>query len=247
MKNKIVTIVSILLLVTVGVMAQAPTMTFDGTKLRVMVPEGYLELKRDAISNEAIRDCFAWADDGSCLFMSQPDAYVFEPKGLAKDAPLDFEGLFNGNPVKIAVEMVEPTQSGNNNNTGNGTEKKKIDTSLLLIIGIIGVVLVLAAVFLALKKKKRKVKDDSKETNDPNIISDITDESVKYEKGLQHVKDRINEYLTFDMDMVFADTAVNKVYMNTGLIKKLYDFFNGSLEADGRTNETGCFILGCWD
>lgn len=249
MKHRIITILSIFLLATVSTFAQAPTMTFDGTKLRVMVPEGYLELKRDAISNEAIRDCFAWTEDGSCLFMSQPDAYVFEPQGLTKDAPLDLEGLFNGDPVKIAVEMVEPTQSGNNNgnNTGNGTEKKKVDTSLLLIIGIVGLLLVLAAVFLAMKKKKRKVKDDSKETNDPNIISIITDESVKYEKGLQHVKDRINEYLTFDMDMVFADTAVNKVYINTGLIKKLYDFFNGSLEADGRTNETGCFILGCWD
>ena len=249
MKHRIITLLSILLLATTWALAQAPTMTFDGTKLRVMVPEGYLELKRDAISNEAIRDCFAWADDGSCLFMSQPDPYVFEPKGLSKDEPLGIEGLFNGTTVQIPVEMVEPSQSGHNPGTdpdqGLG---KKIDTSLLLIIGIVGLLLVLLAVFLALKKKKKKkIHDTTKETNDPNIISVITDESVTYENGLRHVKERINEYLTFDMDMVFADSAVNKVYMNTGLIKKLYDFFNGSLEVDGRTNETGCFILGCWD
>ena len=245
MKNKIVTIVSILLLVTVGVMAQAPTMTFDGTKLRVMVPEGYLELKRDAISNEAVRDCFNWTEDGSCIFMSQSNPYIFQPKGFPKDAQLSIDGLFNGEPVKIAVEMVEAAPIGNNNN-GNGNDKKT-DSSLLVIIGIVVLLLVLLVVFMVLKKKKKRVKVTTKETNDPNIISAITDESVKYEKGLQHVKQRMNEYLTFDMDMVFADTAVNKVYMNTGLIKKLYDFFNGSLEADGRTNETGCFILGCWD
>ena len=248
MKQRIITILSILLLATVGVLAQAPTMTFDGTKLRVMVPEGYLELKQDAIGNEAVRDCFAWTEDGSCLFMAQPDPYVFEPKGLQKDTPLGIDGLFNGEPVKIDVEMVEPAQNGNNTeNDPNHGSGKKIDTSLLIIIGIVGVFLVALAVFMALRKKKKKGHDTSKETNDPNIISVVTDESVRYEKGLQHVKERINEYLTFDMDMVFADTAVNKVYMNTGLIKKLYDFFNGSLEADGRTNETGCFILGCWD
>ena len=47
MKHRIITILSIFLLATVTALAQAPTMTFDGTKLRVMVPEGYLELKRD--------------------------------------------------------------------------------------------------------------------------------------------------------------------------------------------------------
>ena len=247
MKHRIITICSILLLATFGAMAQAPTMTYDGAKLRVMVPEGYLELKSDAISNEAIRDCFVWTD-GSCLFMSQPDPYIFELKGLPKDTPVSIEGLFNGNPVNIAVEMMEPASNGNNN--GNNTENgsgKKIDTNLLLIIGIVGVLLVLLAIFMAIKKKKKAGHGSKNETNDPNIISVITDESVRYEKGLKHVKDRINEYLTFDMDMVFADTAVNKVYINTGLIKKLYDFFNGSLEVDGRTNETGCFILGCWD
>ena len=248
MKHRIITIVSIFLLAMVGARAQSPTMTFDGVKLRVMVPEGYLELKQDAISNEAVRNCFTWADDGSCLFMSQADAYVFEPKGLAKDTPLSIEGLFNGQPVNIAVEMVERAPNGNNNgnDTGNSSDKK-MDTSLLIIIGIVGVLLVALVVFLAMKKKKKKAPHKLKETNDPNIISVITDESVKYEKGLRHVKERLNEYISFDMDMVFADTAVNKVYMNTNLIKKLYDFFNGSLEVDGRTNETGCFILGCWD
>ena len=248
MKHRIIFILSIILLATTWAMAQAPTMTFDGTKLRVMVPEGYLELKRDAIGNDAISNCFTWTEDGSCLFMAQPDPYVFEPQGLQKDAQLGIEGLFNGEPVNIAVEMVEPSSGGKGAamDPEPGSDKK-IDMSLLLIIGIAGLLLVLLAVFLALKKKKKKVHDTSKETNDPNIISVITDESVKYENGLQHVKERINEYMTFDMDMVFADTAVNKVYMNTGLIKKLYDFFNGSLEADGRTNETGCFILGCWD
>ena len=248
MKHRITILFSILLLATEVVMAQSPTMTFDGTKLRVMVTDGYLELKHDAIGYDAIRDCFTWAEDGSCIFMSQPTPYVFEPKGLAQDTPVEIEGLFNGQPIMIGVEMIEPSPSGSNNGNQVGNEPgKKIDTSLLAIIGIVGLLMALSALFVVLKKRKKGIKNPTKETNDPNIISVITDESVKYEKGLKHVKDRINEYIAFDMDMVFADTAVNKVYINTGLIKKLYDFFNGSLELGGRTNETGCFILGCWD
>ncbi len=232
----------------VEALAQAPSMTFDGTKLRVMVPEGYLELNRDAISNEAVDGCFSWTEEGSCLFMAQPTPYAFEPKGLTKDTPLSIEGLFNGEPIRIDVEMTEPAPNGNTNGNGAGKDPgKKTDTSLIAIICIVGLLIVSVAAFLVLKKKKRKVKEDPKGTNDPNIISVITDTSVKYDRGLKHVKDRQNEYLAFDMDMVFADTAVNKVYLNTGLVKKLYDFFNGSLEADGRTNETGCFIIGCWD
>ena len=112
MKHRILFILSIILLATTWAMAQAPTMTYDGTKLRVMVPEGYLELKRDAIGNDAISNCFTWTEDGSCLFMAQPDPYVFEPQGLQKDAQLGIEGLFNGEPVNIAVEMVEPSSGG---------------------------------------------------------------------------------------------------------------------------------------
>ncbi len=245
MKHRITTICSIILFVTVGAMAQTPSMTFDGSKLRVMVPEGYLELKHDAVTNEAIRDCFTWTAD-NCLFMARPEPYVFEPKGLQKDN-ISIAGLFNGEPIQIPVEMVEPSPMGNKKDSRNdeGTDVKT-DKDLLVIIGIAVLLLALLLVFFVMRKKK-KGHDNPKNTNDPSIISVITDESVKYEKGLQHVKERMNEYLTFDMDMVFADTTVNKVYLSAALIKKLYDFFNGSLEAGGRTNETGCFILGCWD
>lgn len=247
MKHRIITLCSIILFATVGARAQAPTMTFDGSKLRVMVPEGYLELKRDGVGNEAIRDCFAWNDD-NCLFMSQSDPYVFEPKGLATDEAVSIEGMFDSNPITIQVEMIlQKTPSnttGNNPSTGTGS---KIDKNLLIIIGIGVLLLVLLIVLIVVKKSKKKGPVKSKETNDPNIISYVTDESVKYEKGLQHVKNHLNDYLIFDMDMVFANTAVNKVYMHTTLVKNLYDFFNGSLEVDGRTKETGCFILGCWD
>jgi len=248
MKHRIITICSIILLATVGAWAQAPTMTFDGKKLRVMVPEGYLELKRDGVTNEAIRDCFAWNED-DCLFMAQPDPYVFEPKGLATDETVSVAGLFNGAPVDIQVEMVPAKTSGNtsDNNPSTGFDIKKMDKNLLIIIGIGVLVLLLVIVLIVVKKRKKKAPVNTKETNDPNIISYVTDESVKYEKGLQHVKSHLNDYLIFDMDMVFADTTVNKVYIHTNLVKKLYDFFNGSLESDGRTKETGCFILGCWD
>lgn len=244
MKHRIITICSIILFAAVGVMAQAPTMTYDGSKLCVMVPTGYLELKRDAVTNEVIRDSFTWNGD-DCIFMAQPDPYIFELKDLSMEKPVKVEGLFNGEPIHITVEMNPATT----NDTLDDEENIDIefDSNTVIIIGVVVLLVLLLIVIYSLRKKKRKVHVNSKGTNDPNIISVVTDESVKYAKGLDHVKTHANEYLVFDMDKVFADTMVNKVYLSTTLVKKLYDFFNCSLEADGRTNETGCFILGCWD
>ena len=221
--------------------AQSPSASFDGNKLSISVPEGYLELDRNAVTNEALRDCIKW-DDETAFFMAQPEPYLLYPQGLSTSEPLRIDGMFNGEPYSISVEMKEPANQ-KPVEPGGGEASKR---NLFLYGGLGLLVLVLLALVLILFRRN-KTKQEPEKPFDPSVISAITDETVQYEHGLTHVKEHLAEYLVFDMDMVYEDTAVNKVYFNTALIKKLYDFFNNSLEADGRTNETGCFIVGCWD
>jgi len=230
-----------MLLLATGVMAQQPSAIFDGNKLSIKVPEGHLELQRSAINNEALRNCIKW-DGETAFFMSQSDPYLLYPEGLSTGAPLQIKGYFNGEPITMQVEMKEPAPHKPVDPDGGDASKKN-----LFLYGGLGllVLVLLTLVLILIRKKKTKVEPEK--PFDPNVIAAITDESVKYEHGLKHVKDHPGEYLTFDMDKVYSDTAVNKVYISTALIKKLYDFFNNSLEVDGRTNETGCFIVGCWD
>lgn len=228
-----------------GVMcAQGPTMVFDGSKLSITVPSGRLEFQRDAIENEAIRDCFEWGGRENCMFMARNEAYEFRPVGLSTDETVSVPGIYNGEPILINVEMrpapKPQTVTGPSGKQNNGQ-------SLLLYIILGAVVAALLVLILFLRRKKKDKDNPSSVKYDPNVISIIKDESVKYERGLAHVLEHPNEYIVVDMNTVFSDTSVNKVYLNTDLVKRLYDFFNNSLESDGRTNETGCFIVGCWD
>lgn len=240
MKNRIVILCSAILFLALGAVAQEPTMVFDGNKLSIMVPTGRLEFQREAIDNEVIRNCFEWGGRESCLFMANNEPYVFKPVGLSIDDSLNVSGIFNDEPIVIQVEMrpapiLHPVSEN----------PKKLSDAIIYII-LAAIIVVLGIVILILRRKKTTEKTKGT-PYDPNVISIIKDESVKYEHGLAHVLERQNEYLTFDMNTVFSNTAVNKVYLSTALVKKLYEFFSNSLEADGRTNETGCFIVGCWD
>ena len=244
MKQKIVLLCSVILFLTMGAMAQMPTMVFDGSKLTITVPSGRLEFRRDAIGNKAIRDCFEWGGRETCMFMASGEAYVCTPVGLSTDETVSVPGIFNDEPIVIDVEMrpapvAKPAPE-------DDFEESELQGMTLYLIVAVALVVLLALIFI-LRRKKKKGKETQKTKYDPNVISIIKDESVKYERGLKHVMERLNEYLVFDMNKVFADTSVSKVYLSTDLVKKLYEFFSNSLEADGRTNETGCFIVGCWD
>ena len=239
MKHKIVLLCSAILFLTLGAVAQEPTMVFDGRYLTIDVPTGRLEFQRDAIGNEAIRNCFDWGGRENCMFMASNESYVFQPTGLSTEERVSVPGIFNGEPITLQVEMrprivtppVEPPREG--------------PDALFYVLLVAGLTALTVVILFLCRKKKKAGPAEVK--YDPSVISIIKDESVKYERGLAHVNEHPNEYLSFDMNTVFADTAVNKVYLSTALVKKLYEFFSNSLEADGRTNETGCFIVGCWD
>lgn len=240
MKHKIVILCTAILLLALGAVAQEPTMVFDGSKLRITVPTGRLEFRHDDIGNEAIRNCFEWGGRESCMFMANSEPYVFAPTGLSTDETVNVNGIFNDEPVVIPVEMrpapVQPT-----------TVAPQSRTNWMVYVLLVVVIIALIVVLILLRRSKRQAKTEPNVKYDPSVISIIKDESVKYDHGLTHVTDHPNEYLSFDMDSVFDNTAVNKVYLSTALVKQLYEFFSNSLEADGRTNETGCFIVGCWD
>lgn len=232
----------LLLLFALGAKSQSPSIVYDGNKLSITVSEGRLEFQYDKMANTTIRDCFDWGGRETCMFMAKPDAYTFPLANLSGDEEITLEGVFNGEEIMIPVEMLiapKPTTTIDQPVAKNGG----LDLNMLILIGVV-VVLLLVVLILVVKNRKKKPEETP---CDPGVISVIADESIQYERGLKHVKEHLNEYLTFDMDMVFKDSAINKVYFSTALIKKLYDFFNSSLEGDGRTNETGCFILGCWD
>lgn len=243
MKRRHIILCSVLLFLSMGAMAQTPTITYDGKKLTVNVPTGMLHFQKDDLNNEAIRESFVWLPDNTCFFMGRPEPYIIYPQGLSTDETVTLLGLFNEEAIEIPVEMRPAVPQPTGGETPEGGKKMNSYTLLYIIIG--AVLLALLVLILLLRRRKDQVKPQPQ--YDPNVISIIKDETVQYEHGLAHVKERPHEYLTFDMDMVFADTTINKVYLSTTLVKKLYDFFTNSLEEEGRTKETGCFILGCWD
>ncbi len=244
MKHRITLICSAILFLVLGAMAQEPTMVFNGSKLTITVPSGRLEFQRDAIENQAIRDCFEWGGRESCMFMASTEAYEFRPVGLSTDETVNVKGIFNGEPIVINVEM-RPVQQPKPIDPNVVEKQEKRQLTLYIILAVVALALVALVFFLLRRKKASKAQDTIK--YDPSVISIIKDESVQYQCGLKHVVEHPNEYIAFDMDTVYDDTAIDRVYLSTALIKNLYEFFSNSLESDGRTNETGCFIVGCWD
>ena len=130
---KHIRILIVVLMLPVAMLAQAPTMTFDGNSLRVTVPTGYLELQKADIQNEALCECIDWGGRESCIFMSSPDPYVLHPVGLSTTAPLSIKGTFEDEPIEIQVEMKEPTEG----TSTEGPSKEGLGANLPYILGAV--------------------------------------------------------------------------------------------------------------
>ena len=67
-------------------------------------------------------------------------------------------------------------------------------------------------------------------------------------KGLSHVYDKIDrEYYEINLENVWEETLVGRVYISRDLIKRVYRFFYDSLSQEGKIKEHGGYILGAWD
>lgn len=67
-------------------------------------------------------------------------------------------------------------------------------------------------------------------------------------RGLKHVYDKAGiDFYELDLDGIWSDTLVSKVYISRACIRKTYKFFFESCIAEGRIPETGGYLIGAWD
>ncbi|MFH1119803.1 MAG: hypothetical protein V1775_08255 [Bacteroidota bacterium] len=67
-------------------------------------------------------------------------------------------------------------------------------------------------------------------------------------RGLEHVIDNAGaDFFCIDLNDIWADTLVRKVYIHRSCIKKTYKFFFESCAAEGKIPETGGYLIGAWE
>lgn len=114
-----------------------------------------------------------------------------------------------------------------------------------IVIGVaIGLLLIGILILLSVVKRKKKKKNHPKQ---PAIIQVIEEEKTEYAVGLSHVHKDAANYFVLEMKDFFMDTAVKKVYVARDVIRSLNTYFKAFLENPERTNETGCYLVGCWE
>lgn len=121
-------------------------------------------------------------------------------------------------------------------------------TLLYLYIAIAVLVLVIIILIITIvvnKKRKNRMGDDNNSKD--NVIAAVEEIAVDKKKGLQHVFLNKNDYYAVNMNEMFDDTAIKTVYFSRAIIGKLNSFFKDFLVNSERTNETGCYLIGCWD
>lgn len=119
--------------------------------------------------------------------------------------------------------------------------------SYLYIIIAVLVIVIIALIITLLINKKRKNKQESNNNSQNNVIAAIEEISVDKQNGLQHVYKNRNDFYAVNMNELFDDTAIKTVYFSRSIIGKLNSFFKDFLDNTERTNETGCYLLGCWE
>ena len=83
-----------------------------------------------------------------------------------------------------------------------------------------------------------------------NSIRSIDEKQTKYrqyDSGLEEVRSDHGKYYIINMNAIFDDTAIEKVYISRDCILGIYRFFLEFLKSNNKTNETGCFIIGRWE
>ena len=114
---------------------------------------------------------------------------------------------------------------------------------LLVCLVLVGFLLFRKKVFHA-KRKVSKQGDTAPQDASLEIVEEVSSELVR---NLDFVRRSPDNYYEMDMQQVFADTAVHRIYIHHTAIKKMYDFFKQPLESSEQTNETGCYFVGCWE
>lgn len=135
--------------------------------------------------------------------------------------------------------------------------KKRIDElsppyALFVLVLLVGLIVLIALLFyIRAFFRNRKIKNHKTKIVENSIrsVEDDKVEPVIFESGLDDVRAGTgdNEYYTVDMNTIFNDTAIEKVYISKNCILNIHRFFLEFLKFNGKTNETGCFVIGRWE
>lgn len=145
-----------------------------------------------------------------------------------------------------AVAKATSTSTGSTNATVVSTENTNMYMWLYVTIGILVVVIVVLLVFIFVIKKRR-IGQIGGDNASNNVITAVEEVKTDSHKGLQHVLSNKKDYYAVNMNEVFHDTAIKTVYFSRVIVGKLNAFFKDFLGNTERTNETGCYLIGCWD
>lgn len=135
--------------------------------------------------------------------------------------------------------------------------KKRMDeltppyAMLILLAFVCLIILIALAIYIRTFFRNRAIKSLKAEMMNNSIrsINDEKDETVLYKSGLEELKSKANssEYYIVDMNTVFSNTTIEKIYISRDCILSIYRFFLEFLKLNGKTNETGCFVIGRWE
>lgn len=144
----------------------------------------------------------------------------------------------------ITIESIVPDSViGKQNNIASSN--KKLMCLYIAIVVLVVIIIILIITIVINKKRKDRTLNDNNSKDD--VIAAVEEIAVDKKKGLQHVYLNKNDYFAVNMNEMFDDTAIKTVYFSKAIIGKLNCFFKGFLENSERTNETGCYLIGCWD
>lgn len=135
--------------------------------------------------------------------------------------------------------------------------KKRMDelappyAMLILLTFVCIIILIALAIYIRTFFRNRTIKSQQTEIMNDSIrsINDEKEEPILYKSGLEELRSKAksSEYYIVDMNTVFNSTTIEKVYISRDCILHIYRFFLEFLKLNGKTNETGCFVIGRWE
>ena len=159
-----------------------------------------------------------------------------------------YETKDSGQPCYMEIKNV--TKLGNLSETSEKQDVVVNSDSVLkwlyVAIGVLVVIVLILVIALVVIKRRKKVHIEFNNATN-NVIAAIEEMSVDTKKGLQHVYQNKDNYYAVSMNELFDDTAIKTVYFSRSIVGELNTFFKDFLGNSERTNETGCYLLGCWD
>lgn len=209
-------------------------------------------LQRDADVRTFIGSSYGFLQNAN-LLLTRTDQWFDSAQCAALDVRLydgDYEGIASAKQciVVVKIEHADTTVVASVQEQIKPTGGIYFLDPIVIAVAAIALIFVVGLVIIIVRKIRKK-KQIATKTNLQKTASLEMVEVVekKFVSGLDYISECKNEYYLIDLQKVFTDTAVHKVYLHHSAVKKMYDFFKLSLESSDQTNETGCYFVGCWE